>query len=425
MDRRAEGGHVRISIVVESFPSLSETFILSQMIGLIEAGHEVRIFAGSRSSDLIMHEDVIRHGLLARTKYYHDKPKNRFVRFLVFLRLLAVHFHQAPMPLLRTLNPLRYGAEAFSLNYFFRAIAFLRAREDEVILCHFGQNGLAALILKETGLLKGKLVTAFHASDITSYVWKEGRSVYAKLFKKGDLFLPVSKHARGKLLELGCPERKITVHRMGIDMDQFQMTARKRFGTAPLRVLSVARLVEKKGIRYGIEALRTVLDAGVQAEYTIIGDGALRSELEALTVRLAVKPRVRFLGWQEAGAIRRALRDADIFLAPSIVSERKDEEGIPVVLMEAMASGVPVVTTSTGGIRELVTHGKTGFLVPERDARILAEQLISLWQRPGQVEAVVREARKLIEEQYNVGTLNQILDKVLTATVYGTSEGHS
>lgn len=403
---------MKISFIVSSFPALSETFILNQITGLLQAGHLIKIFSGARSSDLVVHEDVITHALMSHVRFYNDKPENRFIRVIYFLWKTPGVLWRTPKVFFNTLNVVRYGGEAFSLGLFFRAAAFLEAADDDVVLCHFGQNGLVALRMKQLGVLKGKIATVFHASDITAFVWKEGRSVYRELFNEGDAFLPVSRFAKSKLLELGCPEPKVTIHRMGVALHQFPLNVRKRFGTKPLRLLSVARLIEKKGIRFAIEALRYLVDAGVECEYTIIGDGPLRAELESHVIRLGIKSSVRFLGWQDSGAIRRVLKDADIFLAPSVVGDNKDEEGIPVVLMEAMAMGVPVVTTPTGAIKELVTHGKTGFLAPQQNARALAELLLDLWHHPPKTEAVVSPARLLVEQEYNVDALNRVLERM-------------
>ncbi len=230
------------------------------------------------------------------------------------------------------------------------------------------------------------------------------------------MFLPVSRYAKDKLIELGCPERKVVVHRMGVDVRQFDVSARRRFGTSALKILSVARLVEKKGIAHALDAMALLKD--IACEYVIIGDGPLRAELEDQARRLGLLKQVRFLGARDSGTIRRYLKDADIFLAPSVTTGRGEKEGIPVVLMEAMASGVPVVTTTTGAIRELVQDGRTGFLVFEKDEQALAAKLRALRLAPDHVEAAAKAARTRIEEQFNIVTLNQVLFKLLTNLAY-------
>ncbi|MFH0753896.1 MAG: glycosyltransferase [Candidatus Omnitrophota bacterium] len=407
---------MRISFIVETFPALSETFILNQMTGLMDAGSEIRIFAGTRSGDKVVHEDVVRHGLMYHVRFWNEKPVSWWVRFLKFLFLFPVFIGRAPVVVLRSLNFFRFGHEALSLDLFYMTMAFLPAREDDIIICHLRSNAYIGLKMKQIGALTGKLVTVFHVEDLNDLVRTSAVGLLEDLFLKGDLFLPVSSHAKDRLVELGCSPRKIMVHRMGVDVRQFDVSARRRFGSSTLKILSVARLIDKKGIAYALEALALLEQEPF--EYVIIGDGPLRESLEIQARSFGLARKVRFLGWQDSGTIRRYLKDTDIFLAPSVTSPAGEKEGIPVVLMEAMASGVPVVTTSNGAIRELVEDGRSGFLVPEKNASALAAKLRILRLNPAMVEASSRAARRLIEEQFNIQILNQHLLRLLTQTAY-------
>ncbi len=407
---------MRICFIVGEFPALSETFILNQMTGLMDAGSEVLIFAAGRSRDTIVHEDVVRHGLLHHTRYPDHAALPWFARLLKFLVIFPVKVWRTPGPLLRSINVLRFGKEAWSLDLFFTTLMFLQAREYDIVVCHQGRHGILGLKMKEIGALEGKLVTVFHVEDLADLVKARKSEALQRLFSKGDLFLPVSRYAGNKLLELGCPERKVVVHRMGVDVRQFDVSARRRAGGGKLRILSVARLIEKKGITYALEAMPRLGDLAY--EYLVIGDGPLRSELEDQVRRLGIMRQVRFLGAQDSGTIRRYLKDADVFLAPSVTGAGGDKEGIPVVLMEAMASGVPVLTTANGAIDELVEDGRTGFLVPERDPAALGAKLLALSRSPDSGQAAARAARALIEEQFNIVTLNQVLLRLFTRTAY-------
>ena len=407
---------MRVCFIVGEFPALSETFILNQMTGLMDAGCDILIFSAGRSRDTIVHEDVVRHGLLHHTRYPDHASWSWFARFLKFLLIFPFKVWYAPGPLWRSINGLRYGKEAWSLDLFFTTLMFLQAREYDIVVCHQGRHGILGLKMKELGALEGKIVTVFYVEDLADMVKARMSEALQRLFARGDLFLPVSCHARDKLLELGCPGRKVVVHRMGVDVRQFDVSARRRAGEGKLRILSVARLIEKKGLTYALEALPLL--GSVAYEYLVIGDGPLRTELEDQVRRLGIMRQVRFLGAQDSGTIRRYLKDADVFLAPSVTSSGGDKEGIPVVLMEAMASGVPVVTTANGAIRELVEDGHTGFLVPERDTAALAAKLRALSLAPENAQAAARAGRVLIEEQFNIVTLNQVLLRLFTRTAY-------
>jgi colanic acid/amylovoran biosynthesis glycosyltransferase len=407
---------MRICFIVGKFPALSETFILNQMTGLMDAGCDIRIFAYERGKDAVVHEDVVRHGLLHHTRYFASMPSWGIARFLKALVLFPLKVIHSPRQVLRSLNVVRFGRKAWSLGLFYKTVMFLEARDHEIVVCHGGEQGILGLQMKEIGVLTGKLVTIFHVEDLTDMVKAMMSEELQYLFAKGDLFLPVSLYARDKLVELGCPQRKIVVHRMGVDVRQFDVTARRRFGSSALKILSVARLIEKKGIVYALEAMALLQD--VPYEYVIIGDGPLREQLEAKARDLGLVRLVRFLGAQDSGTVRRYLKDADIFLAPSVTAGSGEKEGVPVVLMEAMASGVPVLTTANGAIRELVQDGRTGFLVFEKDPAALAAKLRVLRHAPGQVESAARAARTLIESQFNIMALNQDLLKLFTNMAY-------
>lgn len=410
---------MKICVIVGAFPSLSETFILNQLTGLLDRGHELIVFAGARSADVVVHEDVIRSGLLRRVRFHNDKPRHPLARFLVFLARLPRALLCNPMVVLRSLDVFKYRAEAWSLNLFFKAQCFLEARDAEIVYCHFGMNGLTGLCMKELGALTGKLLTVFHAADISAYVERHGDGVYRRLFEVGDRFLPVSEHARQKLMIMGCRPELIAVHRMGVDLAQFSGEIRKRFASGPLRLLSVARLVEKKGLSFAMEALALLAKEGLSWEYTLVGDGPLRPALESQARSLGISSRVRFCGWQDSGAVRRYLKDADIFLAPSIRAANGDEEGIPVVLMEAMASRVPVITTPTGAIGELVLDGRTGFWVDPGNAADLAACVRRVWHDPVSAERAADGGRRMIEEHYESGVLNKQLINLFKVVAYG------
>jgi colanic acid/amylovoran biosynthesis glycosyltransferase len=201
----------------------------------------------------------------------------------------------------------------------------------------------------------------------------------------------------------------VVVHRTGIDLTRWPWQSRPTRSGGPLRLLTIGRLVEKKGIGYVLEAMRRLGDAGVPAEYELAGEGPLRAPLEAECRRLGIGERVRFLGWQSQEQIREALERADLLVAASVTAGNADEEGIPNVLKEAMAVGVPVVSTRHGGIPELVEDGVSGMLVPERDPEALAAQLAELAAHPERRAELAAAGRVRVEQDYDIERLNDRL----------------
>jgi colanic acid/amylovoran biosynthesis glycosyltransferase len=403
---------MKIAFVLECFPALSETFILNQITGLIDCVHEVDIFANDKRNDPKVHSDVVKYDLLSRTYYWH-MPVNKLWRVIKAIGLIITNLHKNPIVILRSMNFFRYGKNALSLALLYVTLPFLSKGSYDIIHCHFGPNGSLGVLLREIGAIKGKVITTFYGYDMSTYMRKQGNNVYNFLFEKGDLFLPISKRFKEKLVKLGCNEQRIVVHRIGIDTDKFEFSSRpsrKVKGTIhTVQLLTVSRLVEKKGIEYGIRAVAKVLKKHPNIEYGIAGDGLLKNKLENLIKELKIEEKVKLFGWQSQDEIIELVQKADILLAPSVTSKEGDQEGTPVTIMEALAVGLPVLSTQHSGIPELVQDGKTGFLVPERDVDALAEKLEYIIEHPETWPIIGHAGRRFIEEHYNIDKLNDQL----------------
>jgi colanic acid/amylovoran biosynthesis glycosyltransferase len=199
---------------------------------------------------------------------------------------------------------------------------------------------------------------------------------------------------------------------MGVDCNKFSFTLRYPSHDGKIRIVTIARLVEKKGVEYAIRAVAKLGKANENIEYNILGDGPLSGNLQQLIQELGVASKVKLLGWKQQHEVVEILNNSHIMLAPSVTSKNGDQEGIPVVLMEAMAMGIPVVSTLHSGIPELVQDKITGFLVPERDVETLAERLRYLIEHPEIWAEMGQAGRKFVEENYEINKLNNRLIKL-------------
>jgi colanic acid/amylovoran biosynthesis glycosyltransferase len=397
---------VRIAFVVGTFPLLSESFVLNQITGLIDRGHEVDIYAERRGARDEAHPDVLSYRLLERARF-EEMPRSPLVRALRLPGRLA-HARLPARALARALDLGRHGLEAASLRLVYAALPFVPGRRYDAVHAHFGANGRRAALVRGLGLLAGPLVTSFHGVDITRYPGQHGADVYAPLFRSGELFLPISARWNDQLVALGCPRDRIVVHRMGVDCRRFVERGAAGQRTR-VRLLTVARLVEKKGIADALRALSRLLRSGQRVEYAVAGDGPLRSPLEALARELALGPAVRFLGPVDHGGLPRLLAESDVFVAPSVSAGDGDEEGIPVSIMEAMAVGLPVVATTHSAIPELVEDGVSGWLAPERAVAALADRIGRLVGDPALRAAMGRAGAARVRAEFDVERLNDRL----------------
>jgi colanic acid/amylovoran biosynthesis glycosyltransferase len=398
---------VRVACIVGEFPVLAETPFLNQLSGLIRRGHEVEVFADRPQPGVTFHPDVERLGLGARTRYPVALPHAG--RWRAASRLVLAQRGEERRILLGTLNPLLYWRRAWSLEHLRRTASLLPRRHFDVCYLPFVQDAFKAFRLRRAGVLDGPVAAAIRGSDITRYVATRGPRVYARVLRRIALFLPVSASFARRVVELGAPPSRVVVHGTGIDLRHWRFHPRRLGPGEPLRLVTVARLVEKKGIAYVLDALRRLGDAGVSASYEVVGDGPLRSALERQGERLGLGDRVRFLGWATTDQVREALDRAHVLVAASVRARDGDEEGIPNALKEAMASGLPVVATRHGGIPELVDDGISGFLVPERDSEALADRLALLAAHPERWPALIGGGRRRVERDYDIERLNDRL----------------
>lgn len=361
---------LKIALVTGAFPKLSETFVLQQIVALLDLGHDVRIFAFEAARESVVHPIVAERDLLARTTYV-KAPERLSSRLLGAARALGGR------------SPERFDA----------------------VVCHFGHIGERARKLRQQGYFDGPLAVIFHAYDLTVWLRERGDDAYAALFAQAALLLPISRSWQAKLLELGAEPSKVSVLRMGVDCELLGYRPPRVPRNEPLCLLSVGRLVEKKGFAYAIEAVAAARRDLPSLHYAIVGDGPLRAQLQQLVADRGLTDIVTFHGSLDNARLRELMLEQHCLLVPSVTAADGDMEGLPVVIMEAMALGVPVIASRHSGIPELVLDGATGWTVPERDSAALAGALRAWASTPGLWPERCARARALVERDFDVRKL--------------------
>lgn len=213
---------------------------------------------------------------------------------------------------------------------------------------------------------------------------------------------------------LGCDSRKITVRHSAIDVSSFEFKKRVKIKGEPVNLVTVGRLVPLKGMTFVLRAFEQ-LKAKNKLENLklfIVGDGPIKSELTDLARELKIEKYVVFTGSLPHDKVKEILYNSHIFVLPSVTPANGTEEGIPNVLMEAMATGMPVVSTRHSGIPELIYDGQTGFLVEEREVSALASVLHSLLHNSDQWANMGRKARRYVKHAHNFLTENIKLERL-------------
>lgn len=401
---------MQIAIYTNRFPELTEPFVLNQITGLMDRGHEVDIYALAPGNAGDAFPQVDRFQMLDRTYYAPEFLASRLMRIGRALGLLARYGPRHPRLVARCLNFVKFGRPAASTRLLHTAVPFLGRKPYDVIHCQFGPLGTTACLLRLSGVLKGKVVTSFRGYDMG--ILQRSTEPYKLLFADGDLFLPVSETFKQQLIDAGCERKRIAIHQTGIDLEQFAFAPRNHSPGETIRIVSVARLVEKKGIEYGIRAVAKLAERFPDIEYRIIGEGPLRGRLETVIHELGMRENVQLHGPMSRTEVCRWLERSHIMLAPSLTAANGDREGIPNSLKEAMAMGLPVLSTKHSGIPELVRDGVSGYLVPEGNLEALIEKLAHLIDHPERWPEMGRLGRRAVAQDFDAAVLS---DRLLQA----------
>jgi len=298
-----------------------------------------------------------------------------------------------------------------------RAIARLR---PALLHAHFGPDGMLAMRIAERHRLP--LVVSFHGYDATrrddSFTTAGGRlwlAHRAELFDRATYLLANSEFVRGRLIALGTPADKVVLHRIGVDLGRFAPAASTSTSTAPDHVVFVGRLAAVKGIDIAVRAMAVVRRSHPSARLTVVGDGPLRSETEALAVSLGVD--VTWRGALPFDQVLDELSTATLVVAPSITATNGQPEALGLSLVEAQACGIAVVASRSGGIPETVVDGVTGLLAEEGSVDETANHITRLLGDSELRSRLGRAGREHVTREFDLATQSRRLSELYDRAV--------
>jgi colanic acid/amylovoran biosynthesis glycosyltransferase len=373
----APAGTPRVAYIMSRFPKLSETFVLNEMCTLEALGVGVDVFPLLRARQPVTHPEV------------HDWVRRAHFRPLLSPKMLAAHAHfvhrrpAAYFGVLAEVLRKTWGSPKFfmgALAIFPKAVSFARDIERngiDHVHAHFATHPTVAALIAHrlTGI---PFSFTAHGSDLHVDRRMLDTKVEAAAFA-----IAISAFNK-EVMVRECGERlrdRIHVVHCGVDTRFFRPEEWRRPG-GPLQIICVASLEPVKGHRYLIEACARLAERGIDWYCHLVGDGPMRHALEVQIERAGLQSRVRWHGPQPRAAVAKLLAAADVAVLASHPTSDGRREGIPVALMEAMSSGLPVVATAISGIPELVEAGVTGLLVPSGDAEAMATALARLARDP-------------------------------------------
>lgn len=257
----------------------------------------------------------------------------------------------------------------------------LERQSVDLLHVYFGHTGVHLLpFLKRW---PHPTLVSFHGMDVQTRVNDpsyEGK--LRELLQTVSLVLARSHSLQDRLLDLGCPPEKLRLNRTGIPLQAFPFSERRRPDEDAWHIIQACRLIEKKGLDDALHAFAGFRQVYPKAQFTIAGEGPLLETLEQLRDELGLHDAVHFTGFLKGNDLAALYKEAHLFLHPSRMTKDQNQEGIPNAMLEAMATGLPVVATLHGGIPEAVRNGQTGLLVPERDRDGLLQSMLKLANEP-------------------------------------------
>ena len=408
VENRGSRKRLKVAYMMSRFPKLTETFILYEMLAVQQQGIQVEVYPLLREREEVVHPEAMQFVSVA-----HFQP---FISWPI-LRANLFFLGKKPFAYLKTLwDVLRanWGSYNFFtgvIGIFPKTVLFayqMRADQVQHVHAHFASHPAAAAFIIHRLVGIPYSFTA-HGSDLhrDRHMLREkvAEAAFVAAISEYNKELIISE-CRGKYRE------KVKVVHCGVDMEVFRARSHEtpyEKGENPFMILCVGTLHEVKGQPYLLEACRFLQERGHNFECHFVGDGPDRKSLNELVNQAGLSDKVRFHGRLTRDEIARLLVDADVLTVPSVPTRDGRREGIPVVLMEAMGSGVPVIASNLSGIPELVNDQQTGMLVAPRDAKSIADALERYIQDPALRRRFGNAGRAKVVEEFDLNKNAAIL----------------
>lgn len=411
---------LRIGYLASELGTVTSTFVYREISAVRALGAEVFTYSTTRPRGNVISAEA--RALVEATEYLYDVPSSAIVRAGV-----AQFFHA----------PGRFAAAKTRALLDALTVQVSDRKDRLKLIWHF------TVACHLAGLLERDKVEHLHAhfahvpAAVAMYAAKMAGISYSFTAHANDIFerpvaltqkvsraafvACISEYNVRHLMTQGCDPARLHVIHCGIDIARFEYRKPWMPGSQP-HVVSVGRFVEKKGFGDLVEALRQLRDRGQSFRCTIAGDGPLLETIRDQIKEAHLDNQMLLPGPLPQEEVQALLREADVLALPCVVAESGDRDGIPVVLMEAMALGVPVVSTTVSGIPELITSGQNGLLGTPNAPETLANALEKVLGDTDLARSMARAARATIETEFNVDENAAKLYKQFSKAIHGTRE---
>jgi glycosyltransferase involved in cell wall biosynthesis len=416
-----------IGFILKGYPRLSETFIVNEILLLEELGYKLHIFALRNPGESKVHESVRR--VRAKVTYIPDYFWRFFFSFIDANLRLWLQRPRLYGPAFRfALGRSLRQRSSSTIKRFAQAAYLVQRCLPETRVAHFhahfshGPTTVAYFAAWLTGM---RYSFSAHAKDI--YLQEHG--MLREKIRRAQFVVTCTEFNRRHLLRVagdGAPVYRV-YH--GNNLQLFKPAPAAPQNDSPPVILSVGRFVPKKGFPVLVRALHQVQQKGLRFRCYIIGGGPMQNELEKMAAELGLRDGVEFRGQMSQTELLAYYRQASLFALACEVQNDGDRDGIPNVLVEAMAMGLPVVSTSISGIPELIESGVNGLLVPEKDPVALAEGIETFLRQPEMARRLGLAGRAKVERDFdakrNVEQIGELLRGALANSAHAADSGRA
>jgi colanic acid/amylovoran biosynthesis glycosyltransferase len=301
-------------------------------------------------------------------------------------------------------------------------VGVLREIHAQVLHVFFGQMGVHLLPLLEICPIPA--IVSFHGADAGVDLEKPAHlALTRRMLERATLLLVRSESLAQKLTALGADARKIRLHRTGIPLAEIPFQQRTVPPDGAWHCVQACRLIPKKGLTTTLRAFAEFIREFPKATLSIAGEGPQLTELQSLAAELKIGQRIEFRGFLPQAELRTLYTRAHLFLHPSETAADGDQEGVPNSMLEAMATGLPVVATTHGGIPEAVENGISGLLVPERDCSGLAQAMLTLAHDQNLYVKMSAAAATRVATAFDLAAQARVLEGCYREAIEAAQEG--
>lgn len=380
-----------------AFPTISETFIVSNIVEAVKKGYEVKIIVDSINPKANTSQPnlLTQYGLLDKVSKF-EQPRGKVNRYIK-----AVYFLLNPVLFFYFIRYIKMKKK-ISLSYIFILRFYLKFKKVKIFHVHFATSIHPLFELKEIGFLKSKIMVTFHGYD--EHFLPKGELLKDLIYKFNKYVFQITsntQYLKNKLEAKGFLANKIKIVPIGIDADFFENDTSEVVEKQIFKIITIGRFVELKGQSYGIKAVKLLKDKGYNIAYTLVGYGEEFSKLEQLVKKLNLEDMVTFCGSKNQDEIKALLKEHQLFLMTSTSDKTERCETFGIVSLEAQAMGVPVVGFKSGGFPETLIECKTGITVEDKNYTEMADIIELLINDQEKRNRMSEAAKKHIKDNFD------------------------